>query len=93
MQRTEKLRNIMLLLVAILVLAMLLGGAWTIADATGKGGEIREIGLPLGGGHRLQALLIPCSATEAGGVVVGRDLFISSRRQPSITFSTTRPCP
>ena len=94
MLRTTAIPKTILLLVAGLVLTILLVGASTIVVATGPGRQVREFGLPLGGGHRLMAMLIPCTATQPGRLIIGRDLFLSSRfPPPGLVVPAARPCP
>lgn len=59
----------------------------------GAGSGGREIDTRPGGGHLFTVMLLPCSATEPGSAVMGRDLFISSRVPRTLRIPTTPACP
>jgi hypothetical protein len=88
-----RIKSVILALVAGLVLVIVLVASAVVA-ATTLGAPGFEMGIPLGGGHRLMAMHIPCSPTHAGRLIVGRDLFLSSRRiPPGLNIPVTAPCP
>ncbi len=85
-------RTILGLAAALLLVIMLSASAAVIAVTLGAPGF--EMGIPIGGGHQLMAMHIPCSPTHAGRLIIGRDLFLSSRRiPPGLNVPVTPPCP
>ncbi len=88
-----RIKPVILGLAAGLVLVIVLGAAAVVTTTT-LGAPGFEMGIPLGGGHRLMAMHIPCSPTHAGRLIIGGDLFLSSRRiPPGLNMPITAPCP
>ena len=70
-------------IVLIVVLLLFLGMFGVAYTATARpGGSIRQLDIPVGGGHMITMMLVPCSPVSGGYVMAGYDLFLSSRYPP-----------
>jgi len=79
-------------LAAMLLLVVMLSASAAVLAVT-LGGPGFEMGIPIGGGHRLMAMHIPCSPTHSGRLIIGKDLFLSSRSiPPGLNIPITPPC-
>src|SRR5689334_23635144 len=95
---TAKRRNAMRSIVIIVCIVVFLClGMFAVAHwATNAPTRIvREYNLPLGGGHRITFMLIPCSATDGGYLSAGYDIFRSSwiNGPPMVALPTAPTCP
>jgi hypothetical protein len=87
------MKRALVVLVNLGMLALLLAALTAYSATANPRAQVRQFDLQFGRGNIVSVLVLPCSATTPGRVLVGHNIFISSRPPPGISMPTAPSCP